>query len=112
MINGVTQLIMTKADVLSSFEEIKVCEGYRYKGKSIDYLPYDVLDEALEPVYKTLPGWSEDLTGLNSIENIPESLADYISYLENSLQTPITIVSVGPDRTQTLMRKGQVANIA
>jgi adenylosuccinate synthase len=104
MINGVTQLIMTKADVLSSFDTIKVCTHYSYKGETIDFLPYDVLDEEITPIYKELPGWSEDLTGLNSIDQIPAALNEYIEYLEKELATPITIVSVGPDRSQTLMR--------
>lgn len=104
MINGVTQLIMTKADVLSSFDTIKVCTHYIYKGETIDFLPYDVLDEEITPIYKELPGWSEDLTGLNSIDQIPAALNEYIEYLEKELATPITIVSVGPDRSQTLMR--------
>lgn len=104
MINGVTQLIMTKADVLSNFETIKVCTHYSYKGESIDFLPYDVLDEDIKPIYKELKGWSEDLTGLASIEEIPAALNEYIEFLEKELETPITIVSVGPDRNQTLMR--------
>lgn len=104
MINGVTQLIMTKADVLSNFEIIKVCTHYSYKGESIDFLPYDVLDEDIKPIYKELKGWSEDLTGLASIEEIPAALNEYIEFLEKELETPITIVSVGPDRNQTLMR--------
>ncbi len=104
MINGVTQLIMTKADVLSNFDTIKVCTHYSYKGETIDFLPYDVLDEEITPIYKELRGWSDDLTGLNSIDQIPAALNEYIEYLEKELETPITIVSVGPDRSQTLMR--------
>ena len=105
MINGVTQLIMTKADVLSEFETIKVCTGYKYKGEVIDFMPFDVVGEELVPVYEELPGWAEDLTGLGSIDEIPATLQAYIDYLERILETPITIVSVGPDRSQTLMRK-------
>lgn len=105
MINGVTQLIMTKADVLSEFEYIKVCTAYEYKGEKIDYLPFDVVGSELSPVYEELEGWSEDLTGLSSIDDIPATLQAYIDYLERILETPITIVSVGPDRSQTLMRK-------
>ncbi len=109
MINGVTQLIMTKADVLSEFETIRACTKYRHKGEEIDYLPFDVLGDDLNPVYEDLPGWSEDLTGMNSIDEIPDSLNAYIEFLEQHLETPITIVSVGPDRTQTLMRKSVLA---
>ncbi len=104
MINGVTQLIMTKADVLSEFDSIKVCTAYKYKGEVIDYLPFDVLDDDMEPIYEERAGWKEDLTQLGSIEEIPAELDSYINYLEEELQTPITIVSVGPDRTQTLRR--------
>jgi len=105
MINGVTQLIMTKADVLSEFDSIKACTGYKYKGEVIDFMPFDVVGEELVPVYDELEGWTEDLTGLNSIDEIPETLQTYIDYLERILETPITIVSVGPDRSQTLLRK-------
>ncbi len=105
MINGVTQLIMTKADVLSEFETIKACTGYKYKGEVIDFMPFDVVGEELVPVYDELEGWSEDLTGLRSIDDIPATLQSYIDYLERILETPITIVSVGPDRSQTLMRE-------
>ena len=105
MINGVTQLIMTKADVLSEFDSIKACTGYKYKGEVIDFMPFDVVGEELVPVYDELEGWTEDLTGLSSIDEIPETLQTYIDYLERILETPITIVSVGPDRSQTLLRK-------
>lgn len=108
MINGVTQLIMTKADVLSEFGNIKVCTKYVHKGEEIDYLPFDVLSDDMTPVYEELPGWTEDLTNLSSIDGIPASLENYIEYLEKELETPITIVSVGPDRTQTLMRKSEL----
>ena len=105
MINGVTQLIMTKADVLSEFDTVKACTGYKYKGEVIDFMPFDVVGEELIPVYNELQGWSEDLTGLGSIDEIPATLQAYIDYLERILETPITIVSVGPDRSQTLMRE-------
>ena len=109
MLNGVTRLIMTKADVLSEFETVKVCTHYRYKGEEIDYLPYDITDGLVEPIYKDMPGWSEDLTGLNSIDEIPANLDAYINYLEAELNVPIYIVSVGPDRSQTLMRDKALA---
>jgi adenylosuccinate synthase len=103
-LNGVTKLIMTKADVLSGFERIKVCTGYFYKGEEIDYLPYDIAGEEVTPIYKELKGWQSDLTGMSSVDQLPQALHDYITYLESELEVPITIVSVGPDRTQTLMR--------
>ncbi len=109
MINGVTQLNMTKADVLSIFDEIKVCVAYSWKGAEIDYLPYDAEIDKLTPIYKTLPGWKTDLTGLDDEANFPEALSDYISFLEEALDTPITVVSVGPDRKQTIVRAVQLA---
>ena len=108
MVNGVTQLIMTKADVLSTFDKIKVCTSYNYEGNKIDYLPFDVLGEKLEPVFEELPGWNKDLTNLKTIDEIPAELNNYMKYLENKLEVPITIVSVGPDRSQTLFRKTQL----
>src|ERR1017187_6856623 len=106
MINGVTELIMMKADILSGFETIKVCTQYNYQGKKINYLPYDYADESLSPVYKELKGWNQDLTGLHSPEQMPEALNKYIAFIERETGVPISIVSVGPDRTQTLIRKG------
>ena len=108
MINGVTELIMMKADVLSDFEAIKVCTHYNYQGKQIDYLPYDYSPELLSPVYVDLKGWHKDLTGLNSPDQMPEELNDYISFIEKETGVPISIVSVGPDRTQTLIRKKEL----
>ena len=105
MVNGVTQLIMTKADVLSGFDKIQVCTAYEYQGSTIDYVPFDVVGSELTPVYKELPGWSKDLTGLSDITELPENLNAYIEYLEKELNVPITIVSVGPDRSQTLIRE-------
>lgn len=105
MLNGVTQLIMMKSDVLSGFEKIKVCTHYKYRGKIIDYVPYDVVNEPIEPVYEELPGWHEDLTAVTDAEQLPASLQRYIDYIEQATGLPITIVSVGPDRRQTMVRK-------
>lgn len=104
MINGVTQLIMMKADVLDGFDAIKVCTHYDVDGERIDYMPYDIVSTDVKPVYTELPGWKTDLTKLSSIEEIPSELNNYVEYLEQELNVPITIVSVGPDRKQTLMR--------
>lgn len=103
-INGVTQLIMTKADVLSSFKEIPVCTHYEYQGAKIDYLPYSIDDGEVSPVYKSLPGWSSELTEMRSMEELPQALIDYIGFIEAELNVPISVVSVGPDRTQTILR--------
>jgi adenylosuccinate synthase len=105
MLNGVTDLIMTKADVLSAFGELKICTAYNYKGKTIEHFPYNIDEDNLSPVLKELPGWDKDLTGLSDISELPSELNDYITYLEKELDVPITVVSVGPDRTQTLMRE-------
>lgn len=103
-INGVTKLIMMKADVLSGFETIKVCTEYIYKGEKISHLPFNIEPENVTPVYTELPGWKDDLTTMTSSEQMPEALEDYIDYLENQLNIPISIVSVGPDRKQTIKR--------
>lgn len=104
MINGATQLSMMKADVLDSFEEIEVCTHYEINGEKFDYFPYDINSLNVIPVYKKMKGWNSDLTSLTKLEDAPKEFLDYISYLEQELQTPITIVSVGPDRAQTIIR--------
>lgn len=103
-INGVTELMMMKADVLSGFEKIKVCTAYNYKGKEVSHLPYNIEEENVSPIYTELDGWKKDLTGLTDASELPESLMSYIEYLEKELEVPIKIVSVGPDRTQTIFR--------
>jgi adenylosuccinate synthase len=105
MINGVTQLFMMKADVLNIFSEIKICTHYRRaNGEVIDRLPFEVVDEQLEPIYKTMPGWNCSLADVTSYEEFPAELKDYVSYLEEELKTAINMVSVGPDRKQTIMK--------
>ena len=103
-VNGVTQLMMMKGDVLSGFETLKVCTSYKYKGEEIDHLPYNIEPENIEVVYKEMAGWSEDLTTMTEASQLPKELNDYIDYLEKELETPIKVVSVGPDRTQTIHR--------
>ncbi len=105
MINGVTQLIMTKGDVLSSFETIKAATAYKLSDGTItEEFPFELTDD-VEPIYTELKGWKEDLTGLKSEDEFPQELKDYIAYLEKELEVPITIVSVGPNRDQTIVRK-------
>ena len=101
-VNGVTKLMMMKADVLSNFPTIKVCTHYKYNGEIIDHLPYNIEGDKIEPIYKEFPCWKEDLTGLTDMSDLPKELIDYVAYLEKELETAITIVSVGPDRTQTI----------
>ncbi len=103
-VNGVTQLMMMKGDVLSGFDTLKVCTAYKYKGENIEHLPYNIEPENVEVVYKEMAGWSEDLTGMTRANQLPKELNDYIDFLEKELETPIKIVSVGPDRTQTILR--------
>ena len=103
-INGVTQLMMMKGDVLSGFETLKVAVAYNYKGKEIKHLPFNIEPENVQPVYKNFPGWQADLTGMNTYETLPSELKTYIDFIENEIGVPIKIVSVGPDRTQTIMR--------
>ena len=103
MINGVTELSMMKGDVLDSFESIKVCTHYIQNGEKIDYFPYNI-DDSVEPVYIEKKGWNVDTTKITSEAEFPKELVDYIAYLEAELETPISIVSVGPDRSQTIQR--------
>ena len=103
-INGVTQLMMMKGDVLSGFDKIKVCTAYQTKDGVQEYLPYDISFEDIQPLYEELDGWEEDLTQLNEVTQFPKNFLDYIDYLEKALETPIKIVSVGPDRAQTIYR--------
>ncbi len=105
MINGVTELSMMKADVLSIFETIKVCTHYEINGERIDYLPFDITDHEITPIYEELKGWNCDLTQLQSMSEAPTELKDYVHYLEQKLEVPVTVVSVGPDRKQTLDNK-------
>jgi adenylosuccinate synthase len=106
-ISGVTELIMMKADVLSGLDTIKVCTHYMYDEEKIDFLPYDITSHPLTPVYKDCRGWKSDLQNL--AESIPTELEDYIRYIETEIKVPITMISVGPDRKQTIVRSGVLA---
>lgn len=105
MINGVTELAMMKADVLDKFDTIRVCTKYKVDGVEQDYLPFDLDGVTIEPIYEDVAGWNTDLTKLASFSDAPKALKDYVAYLEQHLMVPITTVSVGPDRTQTLATK-------
>lgn len=106
MVNGVTQLFMTKADVLNIFEEIKVCTHYKLPdGSTTDRMPFTINDGDVTPVYKTIKGWHTSLSNVHNFNEMPQELMDYIDFLEQELQVPITIVSTGPDRTQTLIKQ-------
>lgn len=103
MINGVTQLIMMKSDVLDDFDTIKACVAYKVNGLETEEFPYDI-SEGLEPVFVEMPGWKTDLTKIQNENELPEELNAYLDFLEDELQVPIKIVSVGPDRKQTVYR--------
>lgn len=103
MLNGVTKLIMMKSDVLDSFPTIKACVAYEVDGKETRDFPYSIEDpQRVRPVYKELPGWQTDLTKITSPDQFPEEFKNYISFLEKELEVPVAIISVGPDRTQTI----------
>ena len=106
MVNGVTKLIMMKSDVLDGFDAIKACVAYRHHGQEIDYFPYNI-EDGIEPVYRELPGWMTDMTQFTSEEQFPKAFIDYIDFLEKELETPIAIISIGPDRAQTIVRNGK-----
>ena len=103
-VNGVTELMMMKGDVLSGFKILKICTAYNYKGKEITHLPFNIEPENVTPIYTEVAGWAEDLTKMSSDNELPETLNSYIAFLEKELEVPIKIVSVGPDRTQTRHR--------
>jgi len=101
-LNGVTELVMTKADVLNTFDEIYACTHYLYNGEKIDYMPYDINAIKPQPVYETIKGWKTDISQIQHTDQIPQALWDYMAYLEEHLDVKIKYLSVGPDRTQTL----------
>ncbi|WP_080905822.1 adenylosuccinate synthase [Parabacteroides sp. Marseille-P3160] len=103
MINGVSKLIMMKSDVLDSFETIKACVAYQIDGKEVTEFPFEI-DENVEPVYVDLSGWQTDMTKMKSEDEFPEEFNAYLTFLEDELNVPIKIVSVGPDREQTIIR--------
>ena len=95
---------MMKSDVLDGFPTIKACTAYKVKGTLTRDFPYDI-EKDIEPVYEELPGWQTDMTQFTSEEQFPEAFRNYISFLERELETPIKIISIGPDRAQTIVRK-------
>ena len=103
MINGVSQLIMMKSDVLDIFDTIKACVAYKINGEETDEFPFDICD-GVEPVYVEIPGWKTDMTQMTSEDEFPEEFNAYVSFLEEELGVPVKIVSVGPDREQTIIR--------
>ena len=104
MINGVTELSMMKSDILSIFNKIKVCTHYLVNGEKVSDFPFDVNDIDIIPFYEEIDGWNCDLTKLSDYKDAPQELKNYVSYLEKQLRVPINVISVGPDRTQTLSK--------
>ncbi|MCK5774806.1 MAG: adenylosuccinate synthetase, partial [Bacteroidales bacterium] len=104
MLNGVTDLIITKADVMDQFDYIKVGDKYLYEGKELNYFPFEINDENLEPSFSSYPGWKKDITKAKNMSDLPKELTDYIAFVEKATEVPVSIVSVGPDRTQTIIR--------
>jgi adenylosuccinate synthase len=105
MINGVTKLIMMKSDVLDTFDKIKACVDYRINGEEVTKFPFEVAEVEVEPIYTEIDGWSVDMTNMKSENEFPEEFNAYLSFLEEELGVPIAIVSVGPDREQTIIRE-------
>mgnify|MGYP001308855382 FL=1 len=103
-INGVTELIMMKGDVLSGLEKLKVCTKYRYKNEIIEHLPFTIDDSSLEPIYEEIDGWNEEITQINNYQQLPDNFKKYVTFLEKNLELEIKIVSVGPNRKQTIIR--------
>jgi adenylosuccinate synthase len=103
-VNGVTELYMMKGDVLSGFDTLKICTSYQYKGLEIAHFPYNIEPENVEPVYTEMKGWQADLTKMTTYDELPIELKDYIEFIEKELEVPIKIVSVGPDRKQTIVK--------
>ncbi len=105
MINGVSQLFMMKLDVLNSFKKIKVCTHYQADGKDVDTLPFEIGEKHFEPIYRSFEGWMTDLSGVRSLSGMPSQVHRYLEFLESELQLPIRIVSIGPDRAQTILKE-------
>ncbi len=111
-LNGITDIVLTKLDVLDELKEIKVCIGYEINGKKYDYFPNEeFLYDKIVPIYKTLLGWQSKTAGINNLKNLPDKAIEYINYLEELIETKISIVSTGPDRNETIDVMGTLLNI-
>jgi adenylosuccinate synthase len=101
MLSGVTQLVQTKADVLSDLDEIQICVGYLYQGKKINYLPYNLQDKII-PEYISVPGWKQDISQCQNVKDLPDAFIHFIDTITKYLTVPVQYISVGPDRNQIL----------
>ena len=104
MLNGVTQIAMTKADVLNDFDQIEACTHYNVNGKVTEAIPYDIDKASIKPVYKSFKGWKQDLGGFSNVEELPQALRAYLQFLETDLRTPISMLSTGPEREKLLFK--------
>jgi len=104
MLNGVTQIALTKADVLNDFDTIDACTSYEINGKQTEEIPFDIDRASIVPVYKSFTGWKEDLGAYTTVDGLPENLTAYLKFLENHLQTPISMLSTGPEREKLLFK--------
>ncbi|MCU0423129.1 MAG: adenylosuccinate synthase [Bacteroidia bacterium] len=104
MLNGVTDLICTKSDVLSGFETVPVCDAYDIEGERISDIPFNFNDAPIKPLFKTFKGWHEDLTQIKTYQQLPESFKAYMTYIEEQVGLPLSVISVGPDREQTIIK--------
>ena len=103
-VNGVTQLMMMKGDVLSGIDTLKICTKYIYRGELIDHLPFSLDKDYVNPKYVEMPGWNEEITNCTLYDELPSQMKEYVTFIENYLETPVRLVSVGPDRKQTIFR--------
>jgi adenylosuccinate synthase len=103
MMNGVTDLIMMKSDVLNDFDTIKVAVGYDVNGKRVDYFPYES-DEQITPIYREFEGWNSDICNIRNYDDFPQQFKDYVAFIEAETGVPVKIISVGPDREETIIR--------
>ncbi len=104
MLNGVTDLICTKSDVLSGFEEVLVCDGYDMNGKTTSEIPFDLSRKDILPLYRSFAGWTEDLTKIRNYQDLPATFKTYMDYVEAQIGVPVNVISVGPDREETIMK--------
>ena len=104
MLNGVTELMITKSDVLTSFDKLLVCTAYKINGEETREVPYDI-NLPIEPVYREMPPWNVDISGMTSKDELPEEFLSYLEFIEKEVNVPISVVSVGPDRKQFIKMK-------
>jgi len=105
-VNGLTDLVITKLDVLSAVDTIKVCVAYEHEGKRYNTIPsHQTVFHHAKPIYEELPGWGSDITNCRTFEELPKEARDYISYIEDLAEVPVSIIAVGPSREQTIMRR-------